>query len=68
MEVRELAERADSVADDIAEKIDGIQERTQKGAQTMEDGQREVSVAIELAKKARNAFEQIIDGAETVPA
>lgn len=59
-EVRDLAERADAATDEIAAKIERIQERTGEAVQAMETGREEVEIGIDLAEEARAAFEEIV--------
>jgi len=65
-EVRELAGRADAATDEIADKIQGIQEETQKAVRAMETGRDEVESGIELAEEAREAFEEIVADTEKI--
>jgi len=65
-EVRELAGRADEATDEIADMIDDIQAQTQDAVEAMKAGEEEVSVGIDLAKEAREAFEEIVEGTETM--
>lgn len=65
-EVRELASQADEATGEIRHKINRIQEQTQEAVEAMEAGQEEVTAGIELAEETRAAFEEIVEGTETI--
>lgn len=65
-EIRELAGRSDEATSEIADRIERIQEQTRDAVETMEARQEEVAAGIELAREAREAFEEIVEGAETI--
>lgn len=65
-EVRELAERTAEATDEIATMISDIQTETSTAVAAMEEGHREVQNGIDLADRARSAFEEIVAGTEKV--
>ena len=65
-EVRQLAERAAEATGEIETMIAGVQKETQEAARAMEAGRSEVEAGIELAGKAKHAFEEIVAGTEEI--
>lgn len=65
-EIRELAGRSDEATSEIADRIERIQEQTRDAVETMSARQEEVTAGIERAREAREAFGEIVEGAETI--
>ena len=65
-EVRELAERTSQATDEIEEMIRSIQEETSEAVEAIEEGRDEVEAGIELAGRAGDAFEEIVEGTEEI--
>ena len=61
-EVRELAERTATATREIESMIGAIQKETRAAVQSIQEGKEEVSVGVEMANQAGQAFEQIVEG------
>ena len=65
-EVRQLAERTVQATAEIEDMTESVQEETQSAVSAMRTGRSEVEAGIELARKTREAFEEIVGGAEAI--
>lgn len=61
-EVRELAERTAQATGKIEAMIGSIQSETEEAVSSIQRGREEVEVGINLADRARAAFQEIVDG------
>ncbi|MEA1979734.1 MAG: methyl-accepting chemotaxis protein [candidate division Zixibacteria bacterium] len=65
-EVRKLAERTGKATGEITSMIKGIQEGTKVAVASMETGTNEVSSGRELADKAGNSLNEVVNGSQRV--
>ncbi|MFB6272201.1 MAG: methyl-accepting chemotaxis protein [Salinibacter sp.] len=63
-EVRELAERTTSATQEIADMVTQIQDRTDEVVASMERGTKEVEQGLDLAGRASEAFDEIVDSVD----
>jgi len=65
-EVRQLAERTATATGEIAEMIENVQEETTAAVDAIQTGRSEVATGVELVQRAGGAFEEIVDGTDSV--